>query len=310
MPDILIVDDSPIDQRRAAKLFECDDQWTIRYADDGVQALKRLKERLPDVVLTDLQMPKKNGLELVQAVRESHPGIPVVLMTARGSEEIASQALRDGAASYVSKAHLAEHLRDTVQRMVAAARADRSQSRLMHSLASGEVTFVLENDVELIDPLVELLQQMLRCMPLEDEAERLRAGIALKCAVRNAHFFGNLEIDPTCEAARRDQMEAMAADVCHAEPYRSRNVVVRANVSPRLARFEVQHEGPGFPPSLLPMSEAFQESDDALVRSLILIRSAMDEVTCSGGGRSLAFVKKARFFGEEERGSLEIEFSQ
>ena len=61
----------------------------------------------PDIVVSDLQMPEMDGLELVETIRREHPGLPVILMTAHGSEETAIQALRKGATNYVAKRNLA-----------------------------------------------------------------------------------------------------------------------------------------------------------------------------------------------------------
>ena len=85
------------------------------------EALESMQRGMPDVVICDLQMPEMNGLELVEAVTREFPAIPVILMTARGSEEIAAEALRKGAASYVPKSRLADNLYDTVNRILAAA---------------------------------------------------------------------------------------------------------------------------------------------------------------------------------------------
>ena len=67
-----------------------------------------------DVVVTDLEMPEVNGLQLVEAMRADYPHVPAILITSRGSEELASQALRQGAASYVPKSHLKAMLADTI----------------------------------------------------------------------------------------------------------------------------------------------------------------------------------------------------
>ena len=55
-----------------------------------------------------------DGLQLVQAIRSKYPGMPVILMTAHGSEDIAIQALQKGAASYVPKKSLARDLAETL----------------------------------------------------------------------------------------------------------------------------------------------------------------------------------------------------
>ena len=56
------------------------------YAENGQEALKILEHQRPDAVLTDLHMPEMSGLELVEYMRMHYSNVPVVLMTANGSE--------------------------------------------------------------------------------------------------------------------------------------------------------------------------------------------------------------------------------
>ena len=95
---------------------------------NGREGLERIESDRPDFVLTDLQMPEMNGLELVSKIKDRFPNIPVILMTAQGSEEFAAQALRNGAATYVLKRRLAEDLVATIERVIATAREERRQS--------------------------------------------------------------------------------------------------------------------------------------------------------------------------------------
>jgi CheY-like chemotaxis protein len=128
MARILVVDDSKVDQHLVGSLLEQMKDVTIVFAGDGREALAQMAKDLPDLVLTDLQMPGMNGLELVGAIRHSYAGVPVVLMTAHGSEDVAAAALRRGAASYVPKRDLASHLVETTERVLAVARTPRSSS--------------------------------------------------------------------------------------------------------------------------------------------------------------------------------------
>ena len=75
----------------------------VTLAGNGREAMDLLRLDLPDIVLTDLDMPVMDGLELVQAIRRDYPALPVILMTAMGSENVAAKALHHGAASYVRK---------------------------------------------------------------------------------------------------------------------------------------------------------------------------------------------------------------
>src|SRR5688500_1381454 len=122
MPTVLVADDSKVDQRLAASLLERAG-WTVVTAAAGREAFELLSARRPAAGVTDLQMPHMDGLALVEAIRGARPGLPVILMTAFGSEDIAAEALRRGAASYVPKRNLARDLADALRRVLAVAPA-------------------------------------------------------------------------------------------------------------------------------------------------------------------------------------------
>ncbi|MDZ4684537.1 MAG: response regulator [Planctomycetaceae bacterium] len=97
---ILVVDDSPVEQRLVGRLLEkALTDIAVVYADNGQQALDTITAALPDMVISDLRMPVMNGLELVQNIKTRGLGLPVILMTSYGNEQIAVQALQSGAAS-------------------------------------------------------------------------------------------------------------------------------------------------------------------------------------------------------------------
>ncbi len=89
MPTVLVVDDSAVDRRLVGGLLGRGTMLTVETAENGAAALARLKQGLPDVVVTDLQMPEMDGLALIKTIRAHYSRVPVILMTARGSEELA-----------------------------------------------------------------------------------------------------------------------------------------------------------------------------------------------------------------------------
>src|SRR5438093_746192 len=86
---VLVVDDAAVDRRMTGAFIEHNLGWRVVYAEDGEAALAIMERQAPRLVLTDLHMPRMSGLELVTAVRDKHPAVPVVLMTAFGNERIA-----------------------------------------------------------------------------------------------------------------------------------------------------------------------------------------------------------------------------
>jgi CheY-like chemotaxis protein len=291
MHTVLVVDDSAVDRRLAGGLLEREFGCAVCYAEDGRAALRVLAERVPDLVLTDLQMPDLNGLELVAAIKADYPHVPVILMTARGSEEIAARALRAGAVSYVPKRRLAEDLMATVSRVLADAVDSRVHSRLMHTLESSDATFVLRNDPVLLRALVRHLQEVLRCLPLGDETERLRVGVAVEEALENACYHGNLEIGSAPGPAARNGLEERIRNRATTMPYAGRRIHVRAKVDRNEAVIVIRDEGPGFDAARY-TAAGLTDGDAGGGRGIVLMRSVMDEVRYNATGNEVTLVKR------------------
>lgn len=305
MPNVLVVDDSPVDRIRAGKLIERDPRWEVSYAVDGKDALAQLIEQPVDVVVTDLQMPEMDGLELVDAIKHDQLGVPVVIMTSKGSEEIAVKALKHGAASYVPKNLLADQLLSEMNRISRATENDRLHFRLMHALLRGELVFEIQNDTELMDTLVNHFQEMLRCLPLGDETERIRVGIAVKEILLASHYFGNLEIDVASVTERGGDLQQIADERSQEMPYRDRYIQVTLQVSGEQAIIIIKHEGQGFHDVELSDLASVAENTSPLQRSFTLINSIMDTVEFVDQGTVITLTKKAIRFEDEE--SLLIE---
>lgn len=297
MATVLVVDDSAVDRRYVGGVLARDGRFQVEYAEDGAQALARIRQACPDVVVTDLQMPNRNGLELVTAVRMHHPGVPVILMTGHGSEDLAVEALQRGAANYVPKPQLGERLLESVEEALAMARADRTYERLISCLKRCEFEFELDNDPALVDPLVDLVQQMVAGMGLTDATGRFRIGAALKEALLNAIYRGNLEISfQQMQDTRVALLEGREEDLVRqrrgSEPYKSRTVKVSIRMDPAQARFVVTDEGPGFDPASIPQPGAPGSLDPDCGRGLVLMRAFMDEVVYNSQGNQVTLVKR------------------
>lgn len=291
MPRILVVDDSPMDRLRVGSFLEKSHaDYRVSFAADGREALQQVEKIQPDLVVTDLQMPEMDGFELVRRMKEDYPLTPVILITAKGSEEAASRALREGAVSYVPKSALAESLAGTVERTLAAAYRDRMHSRLMHALDSCRTSFTLQHDPELIELVVHFFEEMLRALPLRDEGERLRCGEALKHALWHVWQFGALEIDADIEGGEPLQSEIRDRSRMHV--FAERTMTVEAEITPSEARFRIRHDGQPltFPSEI----DTLAQSEKPFVRGLLLASSIMDALTLADDGRTLVLVKQGR----------------
>ena len=99
---VLIVEDEAHARNGLTELVA---SWGFRAecAEDGVEGLERVRQWSPGIVVTDLKMPRMDGMELLTRIRELEPRAVVIMLTAQGSIESAVEAMRGGAYDYIPK---------------------------------------------------------------------------------------------------------------------------------------------------------------------------------------------------------------
>lgn len=289
--EILVVDDSPDQAGLVTGLLERAG-YDFRLAETGEHALEQLESFQPDLIVTDLVMPGMDGLALVEAVRTKFPNLPVVLITAFGSGEVALRALKRGAASYVPKRRIVEDLLSTIDSVLAVSREELQKTRLLESLIDSRYEFRLSNDEDMIPCLVQFIQDRLthrfrNC----DENVLMQIGIAIQEAVRNAMHHGNLEVSSDLRETSVADYSTKIDERMAEEPYMLRSVVVEVDISRTEFRCMVRDEGPGFDPALI----ADPTDPDNLLktcgRGLYLISTFMDEVKHNDAGNEVVMTK-------------------
>ena len=134
---VLLVDDHTVVRRGLRLVFELEeDLEVVGEAADGREALDRVAELQPDVVVMDLLMPVMNGVEATRAIRARHPEVEVVALTSVLEDRMVVDAVEAGAAGYLLKETRPDELFEAVR---AAARGEvrldpRAQARLMREL--------------------------------------------------------------------------------------------------------------------------------------------------------------------------------
>ena len=293
MTTLLVVDDVALDRHLVGVLLEEHSGWSAVYAEDGREALSLIKLKVPDLVLTDLQMPEMNGLELVEAIRRDYSHVPVILMTAHGSEEIAVAALKAGAASYVPKRDLARDLVPTTEKVLDMARVSRNQQQVLECLVETELRFVLSNDSLRVQPLISHLQDHMTMMNLVDKGGLIRVGTALHECLINAMEHGNLELTSELrESEHAEDYRNLVDERRQLQPYCDRRVLVVARFSRNEAVFVVRDDGLGFNTSKLPDPTDPANLGKSSGRGLFLIRTFMDEVSFNESGNEITMVKR------------------
>jgi CheY-like chemotaxis protein len=293
MATVLVVDDAAVDRKLVGGLLTKAKDLTVEYAANGAEALEKIEAARPEIVVTDLVMPGMSGLELVSQIVDRFPLIPVILMTGKGTEETAVQALQAGAASYVPKGAMHQYLLETVHDVLDVIRSKHSHQRLMESLKRTEFQFALHNDPNLIPSLIAYVQSLVCSMGLCDDSSVIRVCIALEEALRNAMFHGNLELTSEQREGDSSVYQELIEERTRSEPYAGRRLLVSVQVTPASGTFTVRDQGPGFDPSKLPDPTDPANLEKVSGRGLLLMKTFMDEVTFNPTGNQVTMVKRA-----------------
>jgi CheY-like chemotaxis protein/anti-sigma regulatory factor (Ser/Thr protein kinase) len=287
-----VADDSLLEQRYVGRILAQAGGWRVTFARNGEEALDAIAAAPPALVLTDMNMPRMDGLTLVEKVRERFPMVPVVLMTGTGSERTAVAALKAGAADYVPKQALAHDLIPVLDRVLSVGQTENRRFRVLQGMTRRSSQFVLENDPALVPLLVAQFRDDLIEMGLCDLTGATRAGIALEEALLNAVYHGNLEVSSDLRQNGDDEFHKLARERRRSEPYASRRVRITARLTTARATFLIVDQGPGFDVSKLPDPTHPDFLERPSGRGVLLMRTFMDEVRYNATGNRVTLVKR------------------
>jgi CheY-like chemotaxis protein len=117
MTRILVVDDEP-SAREVIRESVCLLGYQVEEASDGMEALERFRDGRHDVVITDLSMPRMDGIELTHELHKVDPMVPVLMLTGRSSLDLKAMAWSRGVVEYLSKPFRLSSLESTLQRVM------------------------------------------------------------------------------------------------------------------------------------------------------------------------------------------------
>lgn len=119
--NLLVVDDSATTRMLITLTLKKGESFRIIEASDGAEALAKLDSEIIDMVLTDINMPKMNGLELITHIRSKHTSqrLPIIVITTQGEETNRDRGLALGANAYILKPISGAKLQSLVKELLA-----------------------------------------------------------------------------------------------------------------------------------------------------------------------------------------------
>jgi PAS domain S-box-containing protein len=133
---VLHVDDDPQILDLTSEFLErTDEDFTVVGETSAVEGINRLQQQEFDCIISDYDMPNTDGLEFLEIVREQYPDLPFILYTAKGSEEVASEAISAGVTEYMQKETSTEQYTVLANRIQNAVDRYRSQQQFWDALS-------------------------------------------------------------------------------------------------------------------------------------------------------------------------------
>ncbi len=103
MTRVLLADDHQLLRQALRRALEDAGLQVVGEAADGEEATRLVTELAPDIVVMDVTMPVLDGVEATRRVHAAHPGLPIVMLTMHGEDELRAEAVRAGAAAFLTK---------------------------------------------------------------------------------------------------------------------------------------------------------------------------------------------------------------
>jgi DNA-binding NtrC family response regulator len=209
METILVVEDKESMAGMLKETFESEGYRVIS-ARDGLEGIKYLKECRIDLVLTDLKLPPKNGIDILKASKEENPLRPVIIMTAYGSVETAVAAIKEGAFDFITKPFDTEHLLMLIKRAIETQRLFTENILLKEEFASKLGFPRIVGRSEKIAGVAQMVQKV---APTKTTVLLLgESGTGKELFARAIHNLSNRKLYPfvpiNCAAIPRDLLES------------------------------------------------------------------------------------------------------
>ncbi len=182
---ILIADDEDIVVQSCLRIL-CGNEFNVDTACNGVEALVKIGENDYDMLILDIKMPKMNGIEVLQRVKETHPDIDVIMITGLNQIETAVKAMKLGAFDYLPKPFDPEELK-----LVVARAFERRQLLQENVNLKNEVSarYSFENIIGSSPPMQTVYRLVARCAPTNSTVMlRGESGTGKELIARAIHY--------------------------------------------------------------------------------------------------------------------------
>ncbi len=291
-PVALIAEDSATTRKILERLAE-ERGFHVIEAVDGQEAVDGATEHQPDLIFLDIHMPKMNGLEALEEIRDRDPNVPVVIVSSTADPETSEEALSLGAVNLIRKPFNREEIQFVLDRIYRAIEEEADIRDVLDLLDRRETRLSFASETGMLSKIVAYLGRELVNGYPGFEIPITEIKLALYEALANAFEHGNLGI--TFEEKTKVLMvpggiEKLFKERLSDPDIARRRIFVAADYEPGRAKYRIRDEGEGFDPE----AQAKKPLADTTAlhgRGITLIRHYMDEVSWNETGNEVRLSK-------------------
>jgi DNA-binding NtrC family response regulator len=233
MSNILIVDDEKAIRKTLSEILSYEG-YKIEEASDGEEGLRRFRDKTFDVVLCDIKMPKIDGIEFLDKVREVNPDVPVIMISGHGTIETAVEAVKKGAYDYIAKPPDLNRLLITIRNAM-----DKNNLVAEAKVLKRKVSKV-EDMIGESDPIQKIRDTIEKVAPTE--ARLLitgENGVGKELVAKWVHEKSNRASGPLVEV----NCAAIPSELIESELFGHEKGSFTSAVKQRIGKFEQAHTG-------------------------------------------------------------------
>ncbi len=266
--------------------------YVCEWAFNGVEALEKIVLSPPDLLVTDIKMPRMDGLELIEKIKSEGIEIPVVVITAFFDIDNAIKALRLGAVNFFKKPFDFQSIYDTVFKIEKLRATRKDQEKALDFLEGGEIRFVIPSNIDLIDGVSSYISERAADIGIVPHKQRFYTQLAIDEALSNAILHGNLNIkgkDSQSEKViYRD--DAYKERLAHPE-LAAKKVFIEARLNSQMLEVSIEDQGDGFDHKAIPNPTDSENVFRYHGRGIFVMRNIMDEVIFNDLGNRITLKK-------------------
>lgn len=292
---LLVVDDEAPVLTVLKNFLERERTFESRFADCAETAIEMFKERPVDLVLTDLKMPGKSGLDLVKEIKEIDSKVQVIVMSGYGDVEDVITALRMGVVDYFQKPFRMQTVLDCIRRTFDRIEIQRNLTSAKAYVVEERKHLRIPNNFEAAHQVTMELTQNLVRNGFSDESHVESIRVALTEIITNAIEHGNLGVTYEQKNERIDNYEeyrAFLRERSEQPDYRERVVEIIYTMKDNEAKFVITDQGEGFDHSTLPDPTDPENLLNSHGRGILMTRIYMDELYYNDTGNQAILIKR------------------